>query len=152
MTRVGGSAVGRPPPAPFLAEDRPRGRYAAAVGRRQRRRQALAGAAEAPAPTTDYTSAEGDVLTLRDRLSEKTLARLADLERAPADSPEDVRQRRQELLFERLAVRWTVAGLPLDDQAELLGRYRMASADERRWIQATIAEHLRRLGLDLGPR
>jgi hypothetical protein len=25
----------------------------------------------------------------------------------------------------------------------LLGRYRMASADERRWVRETLAEHLR---------
>ena len=122
------------------------------MGRRQRRRQARAGASAPPVPTSDYANAEGDLLTLRDRLSEGTLARYADLERTPASSSEDVWQRRQELLFERLAVRWTIAGLPIESQAELLGRYRMASADERRWVQATIAEHLRRLGIVLPAR
>ena len=37
---------------------------------------------------------------------------------------------------------WTIAGLPLEGQKELLGRYRMASGDERRWIGDTIERHL----------
>jgi hypothetical protein len=48
-----------------------------------------------------------------------------------------------ELLFERLAVSWEIAGLPIESQKELLGRYRMASADERRWVRETLTEHLR---------
>ncbi len=48
-----------------------------------------------------------------------------------------------EFLFERLAVRWELAGLPLEGQKELLGRYRMASADERRRVRQALDEHLR---------
>jgi len=48
-----------------------------------------------------------------------------------------------EFLFERLVVRWEIAGLPLEDQKELLGRYRMASAEERRRVRDALAEHLR---------
>jgi hypothetical protein len=51
-------------------------------------------------------------------------------------------QRRAEFLFEPLAVRWEIAGLPLEGQRELLGRYRMASSDERRQVRAGLAEHL----------
>ena len=110
------------------------------MGRRSRRR----GAREsAPAATTDYRDAEGNVLTLRDELTEGTLRQLEQLEARPAASAEDRWQRRAELLFERLAVRWVIAGLPLDSQKELLGRYRMASADERRWVRETLTEHLR---------
>ena len=47
-----------------------------------------------------------------------------------------------EFLFERLAVRWTIAGLPLDGQKELLGRYRLASSSERQQVRAALAEHL----------
>ena len=43
-------------------------------------------------------------------------------------SVEDAWRRRSELLFERLVVRWEIAGLPLDDQKMLIGRYRMADA------------------------
>ncbi len=110
------------------------------MGRRSRRR----GAREsAPAATTDYRDAEGNVLTLRDELTEGTLRQLEQLDARPAASAEDRWQRRAELLFERLAVSWEIAGLPLESQKELLGRYRMASADERRWVRETLAEHLR---------
>jgi hypothetical protein len=83
------------------------------------------------------------VLTLRDELTEGTLRSLASLEAKPGASTEDRWQRRTELLFERLAVRWEISGLPLEGQKELLGRYRMASADERRRVRAALAEHLR---------
>jgi hypothetical protein len=110
------------------------------MGRRSRRR----GAREsAPAATTDYRDAEGNVLTLRDELTEGTLRQLEQLDARPAASAEDRWQRRVELLFERLAVSWEISGLPLESQKELLGRYRMASADERRWVRETLAEHLR---------
>jgi hypothetical protein len=109
------------------------------VGRRSRRR----GQQEAaPASTTDYRDAEGNVLTLRDSLSAGTLRQLDELESKPAASADDRWQRRLELLFERLAVSWEIAGLPLESQKELLGRYRMASDAERRWVRETLAEHL----------
>ena len=109
------------------------------MGRRSRRREARE---SAPAATTDYRDAEGNVLTLRDELTEGTLRQLEQLEARPAASAEDRWQRRVELLFERLAVSWEIAGLPLESQKELLGRYRMASADERRWVRETLTEHL----------
>jgi hypothetical protein len=112
------------------------------VGKRSRRRDRAAGDA-APAATTDYRDAEGGVLTLRDELTPGTLRQLEQLDAKPAASAEDRWQRRAELLFERLAVRWEIAGLPLDSQKELLGRYRMATADERRWVRETLTEHLR---------
>ena len=110
------------------------------MGRRSRRRAQEPGA---PASSTDYRDPEGNVLTLRDELSAGTLRQIEQLESKPAASAEDRWQRRSELLFERLTVRWEIAGLPLDTQKELLGRYRMASADERRWVHETLAEHLR---------
>src|SRR5215210_9125470 len=110
------------------------------MGRRSRRR----GAREsAPAATTDYRDPEGNVLTLRDELTEGTLRQLEQLEARPAASAEDRWQRRVELLFERLAVSWEIAGLPLESQKKLLGRYRMASGDERRWVRETLGDHLR---------
>lgn len=83
------------------------------------------------------------MLVLRDELSAGTLRQLEQLEAKPAASADDRWQRRAELLFERLAVSWEIAGLPLESQKELLGRYRMASSDERRWVRETIAQHLR---------
>jgi hypothetical protein len=110
------------------------------MGRRSRRR---AQEEAAPVTTTDYRNADGGVLTLRDQLSAGTLHQLEQLDSKPGASAEDRWQRRGELLFERLAVRWEIAGLPLESQKELLGRYRMASADERRWLRETLSEHLR---------
>jgi hypothetical protein len=111
------------------------------MGRRSRRRQ-QGSAAKEPVSTTGYTDAEGNVLTLRDRLSQGTLRELEKLRSSPAASQEDKWQRRNELLFERLTVGWTVSGLPLEGQKELLGRYRMASADERRWLRDTLEQHV----------
>src|SRR3954452_4913784 len=109
------------------------------MGRRSRKR----GQREsAPASTTEYRDSEGNVLTLRDSLSEGTLRQLEQLDSKPAASADDRWQRRVELLFERLAVSWEIAGLPLSSQKELLGRYRMAPGDERRWVREALTGHL----------
>ena len=123
------------------------------MGRRQRRRRDAAAREETDelAPTSDYVDAEGNVLTLRDRLSPGTVRRYAELEHSAAATGEDLWQRRQEFLFERLVARWTITGLPLERQHELLGRYRMASAEERRWVRQAIDEHVRRRLPELAP-
>jgi hypothetical protein len=115
------------------------------MGRRQRRRMGERGepAAEARGSTSDYSDLEGNVLTLRDRLSAGTLRKLRSIERRPGSTADDRWHRREELLFERLVAGWTIAGLPLEGQRELLGRYRMADADTRAWVRRTIDEHLR---------
>jgi hypothetical protein len=113
------------------------------MGSRSRRRARRGEHAPAtPATTTDYRDDEGNVLTLRDQLSSGTLRKLAELDAKPAASAEDRWQRRVEFLFGRLAVRWEIAGLPLEGQKELLGRYRMGSAGERRQVRKILAEHL----------
>jgi len=96
------------------------------------------------APTVDYVDPEGNVLTLRQTLSAGTIAKLGEPPAGEAASLDDAWRRRSELLFERLAVRWEIAGLPLDEQKMLLGRYRMADADTQRWVRQTIARHLER--------
>jgi hypothetical protein len=111
------------------------------LGKRSRRRRQEA--PKAPAATSDYRSDDGSVLTLRDELSPGTLRALEEMDSRPAADAEDRWQRRVEYLFERLAVRWELAGLPLEGQKELLGRYRMASADERRRVRQALDEHLR---------
>jgi hypothetical protein len=115
------------------------------MGRRSRRRRREAGeAGAAPASaTSDYADPEGNVLTLRDELSAGTLRGLEKLDAKRAASADDRWQRRVEYLFERLAVRWEIAGLPLEGQAELLGRYRMASSEERARVREALGEHLR---------
>ena len=90
------------------------------------------------------------MLTLRDSLSAATVRKLTQHEGSAAATAEDPHQRRAEILFERLAVRWTIAGLPLEGQAELLGRYRMADRETRDRVGGTIGEHLRRYGIELG--
>jgi hypothetical protein len=94
------------------------------------------------APTVDYTDPEGNVLTLRQTLSAATIAKVGEGLASAAASQDDAWRRRSELLFERLAVRWEIAGLPLDDQKMLLGRYRMADAETQRWVRETIAQHV----------
>jgi hypothetical protein len=96
------------------------------------------------APTVDYTDAEGNTLTLRQALSGGTIAKLQEGPATAATSQEDAWRRRSELLFERLAVRWEIAGLPLEDQKMLLGRYRMADPETQEWVRRTMAEHLER--------
>jgi hypothetical protein len=110
------------------------------MGRRSRRRAKQED--RPPAATTDYADEEGNVLTLRDELSAGTLRSLGDLDAKPAASAEDRWQRRVEFLFERLAVRWEIAGLPLEGQKELLGRYRLAGSAERQQVRETLAKHL----------
>jgi hypothetical protein len=95
-----------------------------------------------PVETVDYTDGEGNVLTLRQSLSDRTIKKINKPHRKDAASAEDVWARRNEMLFEHLAVRWEISGLPLDDQKMLLGRYRMASADEQRWVRETIDRHV----------
>jgi len=93
---------------------------------------------------SDYTDADGNVLTLRQELSAGTIRKIGEAPKSAAASLDDAWQRREEALFERLAVRWVIAGLPIEKQEMLLGRYRMASEEERRWVRATLAAHLER--------
>jgi hypothetical protein len=95
-------------------------------------------------PTVDYTDAEGNTLTLRQSLSPGTIAKIEAGPGTAATSQDDAWRRRTELLFERLAVRWEIAGLPLTDQKMLLGRYRMADQATQQWVRETIAEHVER--------
>ena len=121
--------------------------YGRRVGKRARRRRREGDSAgEAH---TEYADAEGNVLVLRDRLSEGTVAKLRETPGGAAASSEDLWHRHGEMLFERLAVRWEIAGLPLTKQKELLGRYRMADSETQRWVRQTIDEHLRRVQPEL---
>jgi hypothetical protein len=109
------------------------------MGKRQRQRGRAA-----PQSTSDYHDAEGNVLTLRDSLSPATVAKLRDPAGGAAASTDDLWRRRTEMLFERFAVSWTISGLPLTGQKQLLQRYRLAGEETRRWVRETLAEHARR--------
>jgi hypothetical protein len=107
------------------------------MGKRNRRRRS-----ELPsAPTTDYTDADGNALTLRGALSPGTRRRYAETLQGGLDR-EDAWQRATELLFEHLTVAWTIAGVRTDAQKQLLGRYRMASAGERTFVRDSLRAHL----------
>jgi hypothetical protein len=109
------------------------------MGRRSRRR----GAEALRAPESEYRTAEGDLLVLRGALSPASRREYADALAGSPLSQEDAWQRAVEFLFERLAVRWDVAGTePITRQKELLARYRFASQAERRWIRDVLREHL----------
>ena len=110
------------------------------MGKRSRRR----GAADAlTAPESSYRSPEGDVLVLRGAMTPATRREYAATAAGSPLSREDGWQRAVEFLFERLAVRWEIAGTdPITRQKELLARYRFASAGERRWIRDTLRTHL----------
>jgi hypothetical protein len=113
------------------------------VGKRSRRRQA-AGRDPAPglgpAPEDAYPDDEGNVLVLRGVLSPATRAEYAAL--GAGAVREDAWHRRVEFLFERLAVRWELSGLPLEGQKPLLARFRAASAEERATVREALRAHL----------
>jgi hypothetical protein len=95
------------------------------------------------APESEYRDEHGSVLVLRGALTPATRAPYAEVAGGNILSQEDAWQRAVEFLFERLAVRWDIAGAePITRQKELLGRYRFASAEERRWIRTVLREHL----------
>jgi hypothetical protein len=111
------------------------------VGRRSRQRSRSSESPSSVAPVAEYRDADGGVLVLRGSLTvgarrEYAGVLVGGLER------EDAWQRAVELLFERLAVSWTIAGLELSGQKELLGRYRMATAAERQFVRDSLREHV----------
>jgi hypothetical protein len=108
------------------------------VAKRGRRQERLR------APSSDYADAEGNVLTLRGSLtpgSRRSYAEAIAGAGSPAASIEDSWARGMELLFERLAVRWVIADVPVERQKELLARLRMASGEERAFVRSALREH-----------
>ena len=95
-----------------------------------------------PGPTTDYTDDHGNVLTLRNSVSRMTGTRMKHMHKPATATQDDIWRRRTEFLFERFAVRWEIAGLPLEAQKELLGRYRLGSSEEQRWVRETLDRHI----------
>lgn len=94
---------------------------------------------------SEYTDADGNTLKLRGSFppaARREYAQtLAGAGGRPAATQEDAWQRAVELLFERLAVRWTIAGAPIDRPRELLMRLRVATAVERAWVREVLREH-----------
>ncbi len=106
------------------------------MGRRNRQREKLT------APTSEYRDAEGAVLRLRGSMTPATRREYAAVRAGSPLEREDAWQRAVEFLFERLAVEWEIAGVATGRQKELLQRFRIASADERRFIRDALREHL----------
>jgi hypothetical protein len=104
------------------------------VGRRNRQRSKLA------IPVSEYADAEGNLLRLRGALSPGSRREYAETLQGGLDR-EDARQRALELLFERLAVAWEIAGVSTTGSRELLMRYRMASAAERDFVRDALRAH-----------
>jgi hypothetical protein len=126
------------------------------MGRRQRQRRrqgridprltgadAAASAGHEPlaAPTSDYPDADGNVLTLRGSLTPAARREYGDVLRGGLER-EDAWQRATELLFERLAVAWTIAGVRTERQGELLARYRAANIAERSFVRDALRAHV----------
>lgn len=107
-----------------------------------KRARARGGAGRLRAAHSEYRDADGNVLILRGSLSPLTRRRYAGVLHDQGASVDDSWQRAVEFLFEHLAVRWVVHGVPTEGSKQLLLRYRMASQDERRWVRDTIREHL----------
>jgi hypothetical protein len=115
------------------------------MGKRSRRREGRAGGHEATspelsAPVSEYTDPEGNVLELRGALTLKARQEYAATLHGGLDQ-DDAWQRAVELLFERLAVAWTINEVRTDRQKELLQRYRVASAEERRFVRDSLRTH-----------
>jgi hypothetical protein len=132
------------------------------VGRRSRAREKLPVPERGSAPSSDYSDEHGNVLTLRGSLTVSARREYAETLSGAggraSTTREDTWQRAVELLFERLAVRWTIAphggaqgrtqegagrqaGAPIKRQRELLARLRAASPDERAWVREALREH-----------
>ena len=99
------------------------------------------------APESEYRSPAGDVLALRGAMTpatrEQYRAVATGQAMSAAASQEDAWQRAVEFLFERLAVRWVIAGTePIGKQKELLARLRFATTEERHWIRDVLREHV----------
>jgi hypothetical protein len=110
------------------------------VGRRARHREP-----KLTAQSSDYADADGNVLTLRGSLTPAARREYAEAlsggSARAAATQEDAWQRAVELLFERLAVRWSIAGAPIERQRELLARFRVASPVERASVRDALREH-----------
>ena len=100
-----------------------------------------AGGPEPGVPTTVYTDDDGNELELRGSLTAKARAEYAATLSGGLHQ-EDAYRRAGELLFELLAVSWTISGVRTDRQKELLGRYRVATAAERQFVRDSLREHV----------
>lgn len=122
-----------------------------ARSRRERRRGKISPAhnqraEKLKAPSADYHDEQGSTLSLRGSLTigarQEYAQTLAGRAGTAAATPEDAAQRAFELLFERLALRWEIAGAPpIERQRELLARFRAATTEERAFVRDALRRH-----------
>ncbi|MEA2340652.1 MAG: hypothetical protein QOG11_729 [Solirubrobacteraceae bacterium] len=103
-------------------------------------------AADPGGPEATHELPDGSRLTLRTTMTPGTrreYAAVAKGERsAAAATQEDAWQRAVEFLFERLALRWEVAGVETAGQRELLARLRAATRAERAQVRDALRGHV----------
>ncbi|HEX3872613.1 MAG TPA: hypothetical protein VHW26_00600 [Solirubrobacteraceae bacterium] len=108
------------------------------MGRRQRQTRLRA-------PDTDYVDPDGNLLRLRGALKPGARVEYASIatgqQLAPSANREDAWQRAVEFLFERLTVRWEIAGVAVASQRDLIRRFRASTPAERAWIRSTLRDH-----------
>ena len=110
-----------------------------AMAKKGRRREKLR------APESEYRDEHGSLLVLRGSLTPATRQQYAEVAGGNILSQEDAWQRAVEFLFERLAVRWEIAGRRADHAPEGAARpLPLRLADERRWIRDVAARAPRR--------
>ena len=102
--------------------------------------------ADAGEPEATHELPDGSRLTLRTTMTPGTrreYAAVAKGERsAAAATQEDAWQRAVEFLFERLALRWEVAGVETSGQRDLLARLRAATRAERALVRDALRTHV----------
>jgi len=97
------------------------------------------------APESDYRDPDGNLLRLRGGLTLGARTEYAGIatgqKLSSGSNREDAWHRAVEFLFERLAVRWEIAGVPISSQRDLLERFRASTPAERAWIRSTLRAH-----------
>ncbi len=105
------------------------------MGKRNRQRTRLA------VPVTTYPDVAAGVLRLRGALTVGARREYSETLAGGLDR-EDARERATELLFERLAVGWEIAGVDTTASKQLLARYRMATVAERAFVREALRRHV----------
>lgn len=95
------------------------------------------------APSIPYADGPGGMsLSLRAALPLPARQRYHDEIHDLRRSTDDSWQRGVEFLWEQLGTSWEVSGVEITTRKELLGRYRLASQEERRFVREALRQHL----------
>lgn len=95
------------------------------------------------APSVTYDCGpDGLEVDLRAALPLPARARYAEELHDQRRSTDDSWQRAIEFLWEQLGTRWATHGTEITARKELLGRFRMASQEERKFVRESLRAHL----------